>query len=83
MGPDYPEDLLAREPAPRYEGEGAFALWHFSEDPSLGWFYPRKPPAKAGGAAAGVGGRHPSCAHVLVPEGLPARMHLARLGHHA
>ena len=46
MGPDYPEDLLAREPAPRYEGEGAFALWHFSENPSLGRFQPRTSPAK-------------------------------------
>jgi hypothetical protein len=43
MGTDYPEDLLAREPAPPYEGEGPFALWHFSEDPSLGWFRPRAP----------------------------------------
>jgi hypothetical protein len=43
MGPDYPEDLLAREPAPPYEGEGPFALWHFSEDPSLGRFRPHTP----------------------------------------
>ena len=48
MGLDYPEDLLAREPAPPYEGEGAFALWHFSEDPSLGRFQPRTPPAQPG-----------------------------------
>jgi hypothetical protein len=40
MGTDYPEHLLAREPAPPYDGEGAFALWHFSEDPSLGQFRP-------------------------------------------
>jgi len=36
MNTDYPEHLLAREPAPPYDGEGPFALWHFSEDPSLG-----------------------------------------------
>jgi hypothetical protein len=30
MSVDYPEHLLAREPAPPYNGEGAFALWHFS-----------------------------------------------------
>ncbi len=35
MGTDYPEHLLAHEPAPPYEGEGPFALWHFSEDPRL------------------------------------------------
>ncbi len=39
----------AREPAPPYQGEGAFALWHFSEDPSLRTFTPR--PADAGGRA--------------------------------
>ena len=43
MNADYPEYLLAREPAPPYEGEGPFALWHFSEDPSLGWFRPHTP----------------------------------------
>jgi hypothetical protein len=26
----------AREPAPAYRGEGEHALWHVSEDPSLG-----------------------------------------------
>ena len=41
MDRDYPEQLLAREPAPPYQGEGSFALWHFSEDPSLDWFRPR------------------------------------------
>jgi hypothetical protein len=41
MGTDYPEHLPAREPAPPYDGEGPFALWHFSEDPSLGRFRPR------------------------------------------
>ena len=45
MGTDYPEHLLAREPAPPYDGEGPFALWHFSEDPSLGQFGPRAPAA--------------------------------------
>jgi hypothetical protein len=40
MDTDYPERLLAREPAPPYDGEGAFALWHFSEDSSLGRFRP-------------------------------------------
>lgn len=35
--------LLAREPAPPHEGEGSFALWHFSEDPSLNAFLPRAP----------------------------------------
>ena len=41
MDGDYPEELLAREPAPPYAGEGPFALWHFSEDPALGRFEPR------------------------------------------
>ena len=41
MTSGYPEHLLAREPAPPYAGEGPFALWHFSEDPSLGSFRPR------------------------------------------
>jgi len=31
MDAEYPEHLLAREPAPPYAGEGPFALWHFSE----------------------------------------------------
>ena len=43
MNADYPEHLLAREPAPPYAGEGVFALWHFSEDPSLGRFLPHIP----------------------------------------
>jgi hypothetical protein len=38
---DYPAHLLAREPAPPFDGEGPFALWHFSEDPSLSQFRPR------------------------------------------
>jgi hypothetical protein len=41
MDGDYPAQLLAREAAPAYAGEGPFALWHFSEDPSLGVFRPR------------------------------------------
>jgi hypothetical protein len=45
MGAEYPEGLVAREPAPRYAGEGPFALWHFSEDPSLARFRPRAPAA--------------------------------------
>ena len=46
MEPDhYPEHLLAREPAPPFGGEGPFALWHFSEDPSLNEFRPRTPVA--------------------------------------
>ena len=43
MSADYPEHLLAREPAPPYAGEGPFALWHFSEDRSLGRFLPHTP----------------------------------------
>jgi uncharacterized protein DUF6886 len=43
MNADYPEHLLRREPAPPYAGEGVFALWHFSEDPSLGRFLPHTP----------------------------------------
>ena len=48
MNADYPEYLLAREPAPPYEGEGSFALWHFSEDPSLGRFRPHRPATNPG-----------------------------------
>jgi hypothetical protein len=40
---EYPVDLLAREPAPPYHSEGPFALWHFSEDPSLRVFRPHIP----------------------------------------
>jgi hypothetical protein len=43
MDTDYPESLLAREPAPRYAGEGPFGLWHFSEDRSLSRFSPHVP----------------------------------------
>jgi hypothetical protein len=42
---DYPAERLAREPAPPYAGEGAFALWHYSEDPALSRFRPRTPSA--------------------------------------
>jgi hypothetical protein len=48
MDIEYPEHLLAREPAPSWDGEGAFALWHFSEDASLGRFRPRAPVARPG-----------------------------------
>jgi Family of unknown function (DUF6886) len=40
---DYLDQLLAREPAPRHRGEGGFALWHFSEDPTLHRFTPHRP----------------------------------------
>jgi hypothetical protein len=43
MDQDYPEHVLAREPAPPYSGEGAFALWHYSENPGLSHFRPRAP----------------------------------------
>jgi hypothetical protein len=36
-------NLPAREPAPPYQDEGAFALWHFSEDPDLAVFHPHTP----------------------------------------
>jgi hypothetical protein len=45
---DYPVHLLAREPAPPWDGEGAFALWHFSEDASLTRFRPRPAAARPG-----------------------------------
>ena len=48
MDAGYPEGLLAREPAPPYAGEGPFALWHFSEDPSLGSFRPHVPATNPG-----------------------------------
>lgn len=35
MSANYPELMLAREPAPPFAGEGSFALWHFSENPAL------------------------------------------------
>ena len=47
MDAEYPEHLLAREPAPPYKGEGPFALWHFSENPSLVWFRPHTPATNA------------------------------------
>ena len=40
-----------REPPPPYQGEGPFALWHYSEDPSLHRFEPR-PVADPGAAPA-------------------------------
>ncbi len=39
----YPAHLLARDAAPPHRGEGPFALWHFSEDPSLRTFRPHVP----------------------------------------
>jgi hypothetical protein len=33
---------VAREPAPAYRGEGAHALWHASEDPSIELFRPHR-----------------------------------------
>jgi hypothetical protein len=45
MDNDYPPQPLGREPPPPYDGEGEFALWHFSEDQSLGRFLPRAPAA--------------------------------------
>jgi hypothetical protein len=47
MNTDYPEHLLAREPPPPYDGEGPFAVWHVSEDPSLSRFRPRGRAANA------------------------------------
>jgi DNA-binding transcriptional ArsR family regulator len=38
-----PTSLPAREPAPAYRSEGDHALWHVSEDPSLGVLEPRRP----------------------------------------
>jgi hypothetical protein len=38
-----------RAPAPPYEGEGPFSLWHLSEDPDLDRFEPRPPPGDPGG----------------------------------
>ena len=40
-----------RVPAPPWDGEGAFALWHFSEDDSLSRFRPRAAAARPGGPA--------------------------------
>ena len=50
MTADYPEGRLAREPAPPYAGESPFALWHFSEDPSLSQFRPHTPSTNPGTA---------------------------------
>jgi hypothetical protein len=49
---EYPQDLLAREPAPPYGGEGPFALWHFSENPSLCRFQPHRPASNPGAPPA-------------------------------
>jgi hypothetical protein len=48
VGADYPAERLAREPAPPYSGESDFALWHYSENPSLSRFQPRPPESSAG-----------------------------------
>ena len=48
MDTGYPEGLPVREPAPPYAGERPFALWHFSEDPSLGRFRPHVPATNPG-----------------------------------
>lgn len=48
MPDDYPGHLLAREPAPAYAGEGPFALWHFSGDPTLERFDPHVPVTNPG-----------------------------------
>jgi hypothetical protein len=40
---DYPAGLPPREPAPPYTGESRFALWHYSEEASLGRFEPHPP----------------------------------------
>jgi hypothetical protein len=42
MSDGYPEHLLARNRHPGTRARGAFALWHFSEDPSLGRFLPNE-----------------------------------------
>lgn len=44
-------ERTARPPAPPYDGEGPFALWHFSEDPGLSRFAPRR--TAAGGELDG------------------------------
>jgi hypothetical protein len=54
----YPEHLLARQSAPPFEGEGPFALWHFSEDPSLARFEPRAGNDRAGPLVWAVDTRH-------------------------
>ena len=41
MSAEYPVERLARESAPPYAGDGEFALWHYTEDPSLSRFRPR------------------------------------------
>jgi len=82
MDADYPAHLLAREPAPPYEGEGSFAVWHVSEDPSLGRFVPRSR-ATSPEAPPLVWAVDTPYAYVLVPEGVPAGMYLAGVGHDA
>jgi hypothetical protein len=51
MGAEYPEELLARAAPPPYVDEGPFALWHYSEDPSLETFHPHTPATNPDAAA--------------------------------
>jgi len=48
MDGGYPVEALAREPPPPHDGEGAFALWHYSEDPGLATFRPHTPATNPG-----------------------------------
>ena len=77
MDDDYPVHLLKREPAPPYDGEGPFALWHFSEDPSLGQLRPRTTPTnpQAPTVVWAVDTRHAPM--FWFPRDCPARLHLA------
>ena len=45
--PAYPAEGIARPPAPPYRGEGAHALWHFSEEPGIRCFEPRVTPSSS------------------------------------
>jgi hypothetical protein len=83
MDADYPEHLLAREPAPPCDGEGPFAMWHFSEDPSLGRFRPIAPVTSPGARPLvwAVDTRHAPM--FWFPRDCPRGMHLAGVGHHA
>lgn len=52
MTATYPEEQLSRPPAPPYDGEGAHALWHYSEDPGLARFAPHVVPTNPSEPAA-------------------------------
>jgi hypothetical protein len=82
MDGDNPAHLLAREPPPKYAGEGPFALWHLSEDPALVRFRPRVPAAKPHAQPFVWAADTPPCALVLVPARLPARLYMAGADHH-